>query len=227
MAEAPRSARPRARTPSTSTAPSGVLTVNTEEDADTINVNGTGAGSQTFINAQSGDDIVNVRADRRRHDDQRAARARTPSMSAATPPEPSANASNNSGGNVDGIGALLTINGDGGADVLNVDDTGDSNANTGTLTSTTITGLDMGGSITYGTVETLNIGLGTGGDTFTIESTHAGDDQRERQQRRRHLQCQGDQRGDDGQRRQRLRHVQRRQHWRRRRTATWTRSTRC
>ena len=70
---------------------------------------------------------------------------------------------------------MLTINGDnGGADVLNVDDTGDASVNTGTLTATTITGLDMTGSITYGTVETLNIGLGSAGDTFTITNTHAG-----------------------------------------------------
>ena len=62
-----------------------------------------------------------------------------------------------------------------GADILNVEDTGDGNANTGTLTPTTITGLDMaGGSITYDSFATLNIGLGTAGDTFTIEGTHAG-----------------------------------------------------
>jgi hypothetical protein len=52
-----------------------------------------------------------------------------------------------------------------------VDDTGDT-ANVGTLTGTAITGLDMVGTISYA-VETLNIGLGTSGDTFTITNTHA------------------------------------------------------
>ena len=53
-------------------------------------------------------------------------------------------------GIVDGIDGTLNLNGGDGADILNVEDTGDGNANTGTLTPTTITGLDMtGGIITY------------------------------------------------------------------------------
>ena len=66
------------------------------------------------------------------------------------------------------------INGDGEADSLNVDDTADTAGNTGNLTATDITGLGMTGKIVYGTVESLTIGLGSGGDTFTVESTHAG-----------------------------------------------------
>ncbi len=87
------------------------------------------------------------------------------------------NGSNNTGGTVDGIGALLTINGNdptSGSDVLIVDDTGESDANNVALTSTTITGLDMPGSITYGTIEHLTISLGSGGNTLTITSTHGG-----------------------------------------------------
>jgi hypothetical protein len=78
---------------------------------------------------------------------------------------------------MDGIGALLTVNGDNlsGSDTLNVDDTGNTNGNTGNLTSTSIANLDMGGSITYGTIEELNIGLGSAGDVFTVESTHLGE----------------------------------------------------
>jgi Ca2+-binding RTX toxin-like protein/subtilisin-like proprotein convertase family protein len=71
------------------------------------------------------------------------------------------------------------VNGNDGADTLNVDDTGDTAANTGTLTSTRLTGIGMAAGdtskgITYGTLEDVNIGLGSGGDTFTIESTHSG-----------------------------------------------------
>ena len=51
-------------------------------------------------------------------------------------------------------------------------DTFDTTDNTGTLTSTTITGLGMAVGITYGTIEHLVISLGSGDDTFTIESTH-------------------------------------------------------
>ena len=101
-------------------------------------------GAATTVNTGSGDDTINVG-----------------SLSGA----------------VDGIAALLTVNGNdpaSGSDVLNVDDSGDTGPNTGTLTATTIAGLDMVGSITYGTIETLNIDLGSGGDTFTIAGTHAG-----------------------------------------------------
>ena len=66
------------------------------------------------------------------------------------------------------------INGDGEADSLNVDDTADTAGNTGNLTATDITGLGMTGKVVYGTVESLTIGLGSGDDTFTVESTHAG-----------------------------------------------------
>ena len=79
------------------------------------------------------------------------------------------------GGTADGITSELEINGGASSDTLNVDDSGDTAANTGSLTSTAITGVfATGGSINYGTLETLNINLGSAGDTFTIRSTHAG-----------------------------------------------------
>ncbi|MDA1013526.1 MAG: hypothetical protein O3A00_03615, partial [Planctomycetota bacterium] len=82
-----------------------------------------------------------------------------------------ATSTTNSGGNLNAIGALLTINGDAASDVLSLDETGESAANTGTLTATTLTGLGMTGSITYGTVETVNLGLGSGGDTIAINGS--------------------------------------------------------
>ncbi len=49
-------------------------------------------------------------------------------------------------------------------------------ANTGALTSEWITGLGLDPStgIRYANVEQLTIDLGSGGDTFTIHSTHTG-----------------------------------------------------
>ena len=74
-----------------------------------------------------------------------------------------------------------------------MDDTGDTTHNIGTLTSTTITGLGMAVGITYGTIEHLVISLGSGDDTFTIESTHGAatsafqeDDHAQHRRRRRH-----------------------------------------
>ncbi len=77
------------------------------------------------------------------------------------------------GGVVDQIAALLTLNGDGGSDTINVDDTGELQPNTLHLTATTITGLDMSQGIVYGTSEFLNISLGSGGNVANIRSTCA------------------------------------------------------
>ena len=64
------------------------------------------------------------------------------------------------------IGALLDVDGQEGAgDVLIVDDTGDTAANTGTLTPVTITGLGLSpAGISYQNFADLNIGLGSGGE---------------------------------------------------------------
>lgn len=77
------------------------------------------------------------------------------------------------GGVVDGINALLTVMGDAGRDSLNVDDSGDTTSNNGTLTGSTLTGLGMGGSLQYAGIEALTIALGTGNDTFNVQGTSA------------------------------------------------------
>ena len=120
---------------------------------DVINVRSLRSGLPTTVNGGGGTDTINVG-----------------SNALGTTSSPSTN----SGGNLNKIAALLTVNGNGGGDTMNVDDGVDGARNTGQLTNTAITGLGMGGSITYGTVETLNIGLGSGGDVFTIQSTHGG-----------------------------------------------------
>ena len=57
---------------------------------------------------------------------------------------------------------------------MNVDDTGSTIAKTGTLTATTLTGLNMGPSgIAYSGLANLNIGLGSGGNTF-LDQQHRG-----------------------------------------------------
>ncbi len=59
---------------------------------------------------------------------------------------------------------------------MNVDDTGSNGPEAGTLTSTTLSGLGMGGSggITYSGLVALNIALGSGPNTFNILSTKSG-----------------------------------------------------
>ena len=78
------------------------------------------------------------------------------------------------GGIVDNIQGALTVAGNG-ADTMNVDDTGSTTAKTGTLSATTLTGLNMGAAgITYSGLASLNINLGSLGNTFTIANTASG-----------------------------------------------------
>ena len=71
------------------------------------------------------------------------------------------------------IAGKLVVIGQSSSDVLNVDDSGDTAGDTGTLTDSRVTGLGMGaGGIEYSFVETLNVLLGTGGDTFNVQSTN-------------------------------------------------------
>lgn len=83
----------------------------------------------------------------------------------------------NTNGTLNAINGLLTIEGgtsgsDSDRDILSLDDTGDNNANNGTLTPTTITGLGLTAGINYTNLEDLDISLGNGGNTFTINNTH-------------------------------------------------------
>jgi hypothetical protein len=82
-------------------------------------------------------------------------------------------------GTVTSVAGKLIVNSQSSDDTVNVDDTGDTLPNSGTLTSTRLTGLGMGGDdaskgIEYHDLELLNINLGIGADTFTILTTHAG-----------------------------------------------------
>jgi hypothetical protein len=76
---------------------------------------------------------------------------------------------------LDQINARLEVIGGDGFDTMNADDTGDTKNNTGILESDRLLGLGMTTGIFYNELETVNIGLGSGSDTFTIESTHASD----------------------------------------------------
>jgi hypothetical protein len=70
---------------------------------------------------------------------------------------------------------LLTVNGGPGTNQLIVNDSADSKSQTGILTSSTINGLGIGGSgIVYETIQHLAVDLGTGGDTFSVQSTNSG-----------------------------------------------------
>ncbi|MCJ8329152.1 MAG: DUF4347 domain-containing protein, partial [Lentisphaeria bacterium] len=88
-------------------------------------------------------------------------------------------------GTLNGIKGDVNVSDSGstGSDILHINDSADGTDNTGTLTSTTFSGLGMSdagvtgpdnnnGIITYANQETLNLYLGQGNDTLNITSTH-------------------------------------------------------
>ncbi|MDH3274822.1 MAG: hypothetical protein OEM99_09825, partial [Gammaproteobacteria bacterium] len=122
----------------------------------------------TTVNGNGGADIVSVRT---------ISGATTINTGAATDQiriGSNASATGNTGGTVNGISAQLTVDGGStGTDVLDVDDRGDSLANTdGELTNTDLTGLGMSDGINYSAIESLQIHLGTGSDAFMVHGTH-------------------------------------------------------
>ena len=141
----------------------GGTTVNGEAGTDTVTIEST--AGLTTVNTAAGTDTVNVRAISAATTINTGNGADTVNVGSTAP---------TAGGNVNSISALLTVNGGSGSDTLNVVDTADTLGNTGTLTSTELTGLGMVGKIVYGTFEALKVSLGSGGDTFTVASTHAG-----------------------------------------------------
>ena len=137
-----------------------MLTVNGEEDADTFDVRATGLGSEVHLNGQEGDDIFNLSD-------------LSPALPAAYPatlPPPAATTS----GKINSIHGLVVIDGGLGSDDVNVDNSANTANKVGTLTSTTLRGLEMPAGVNYSNAEDFKLWLGTGTDGLYIDSTHAG-----------------------------------------------------
>ena len=75
-------------------------------------------------------------------------------------------------GRLNSIAGMLTVTGDGNGQ-LNVDDRGNTTDTTGTLTATTLNGLDLPAGIAYSGLSTFNIDLGPGQNKFNVQSTSA------------------------------------------------------
>ena len=141
----------------------GGTTLNTSAGKDTVNL--LTVSGPTFVNTQQGNDAVNVQS------------ISAPTTIHSGDGDDTVNVGSKasaSSGTVNLIGALLTVYGDANSNTLNVDDGGDTISNAGILTATTLTGLGMGGSITYGGQERLVIDLGSVTDTMLVNGTHAG-----------------------------------------------------
>lgn len=136
------------------------LTINTGDVADTINVAGTAAGTDTFIYTGRGEDLITV--------------AGPPDSDAGAGTGPDARV-----GTVDQVKSLLTIDGQQGSDKLEVIDTSDTSGDIMTLTEVTI---GMGPSdtflgstsagIKYLSIAQLDLWMGSGGNQVYIQQTH-------------------------------------------------------
>lgn len=157
------------------TATTGTLedtTLNSGNGADTVYING--ATDQLLVNAQDAADIINVRGMTGTVTVNGDAGNDTINVSSQSPQLPGS--ATDAVGTVDGIAGLLIVNGGaGGNDILNVDDSNPAiTGKTGTLTGTTLRGLGMPNGINYGSLETLNIWLDAGNNSFNIDGTHGG-----------------------------------------------------
>ena len=127
---------------------SGNFTVSSTQAGTTTTVDLQSTTGQTNITTLTGTDIINIG-----------------SLAPGT------------GGNLAGIQAPVTVVSDAGANTtVNVDDSGSTATNTGTLTNNTLTGLDMQkqGQITYSGLVALNLTLGGGPNMVTVASTQPG-----------------------------------------------------
>ena len=77
----------------------------------------------------------------------------------------------NADGLLDQLQGDITIAGGDGIDALIINDSGDTQANSGTLSDSSVTGLGITGSVNYGSVETVDLALGSAADQLTITGT--------------------------------------------------------
>ena len=139
------------------------LTVKLGSGDDTFNIQGTHTWATT-VNAGAGEDTINV---------QTVSGDTTVNAGADDDVVNVGSSAPTAGGVLDGIGARLSINGDGGADTVNLDDSADAADNLGTLTGSTLSGLGMGGTINYAGIDILNLDLGSGDDRINVHGTSA------------------------------------------------------
>src|SRR4029079_14762579 len=141
------------------------VSINTAALADTVTVKSTNAATAVTIHTGAGDDVVKVE-----------------NISSATSIFCDADndlfrvgtdtvAYGDDVGTMNLIGASLLLDGGTGtADTAQLDDGGDIAGNTGTLSDVLVSGLSAG-SVAYANLESMNVWLGKGANTFNVVST--------------------------------------------------------
>ena len=177
-----------------------------------MNVNGTGTGSASTLNGDAGNDVFNVRGMNGTVNVNGGADDDSINVGSDAPALPST--PTNQLGTIDSINGLLVVNGGGGTDALNVDDSDPAvNNKSGTLTASTLRGLELEQGINYSQMETLSIWLAAGDNIFTDLQHPCRKHNRQCRPGQRHRQRGWRQRQLDHQCRSGQRHRQRARHW--------------
>ncbi|MCO6455093.1 MAG: choice-of-anchor D domain-containing protein [Pirellulaceae bacterium] len=129
-----------------------VLLLTMGQAGDTLDVDSTNSTTDSQVFGNAGDDTINV--------------SKLPALPLA------GNACLQITDTVDCIQGVLRVDGGADYDTLNVVNTGQTSSRSGTLTGTSITGLNMGpDGITYSTLEAIDILLGQAADMFLVSGT--------------------------------------------------------
>jgi hypothetical protein len=141
------------------------LSLLTGSGADTVTVNSIPATVTTSINTGAGNDTVNVLGAADTLAIATGSGTNTVNLGAST-----LDLQNVAHTTIVAITGTLSINGTGGTTTLNVNDSGATSARFATLTSSSLSGLSAANPITFTGVSTLNLQLGSIGDSLTINA---------------------------------------------------------
>ncbi len=137
-----------------------LLTLSLGSGGNELTVQSTAGGADYTINTGSGDDIVNVQTN-------------DPGATVLVNLQAGDDTVNvGNAGSVGDILGALTINGDGQSDTLNLDDSANAVSATYTLTGTTFTRTGIA-TITFATLEQINLDGGLGGNTIYVQAVGA------------------------------------------------------
>lgn len=144
---------------------SGILQARGGNGDDSITLQNNNSGSTVSLFGESGNDVLNVQrmiepVTVRGGDDNDII-----NVGSAAP---------NAGGMVNFISDLLDVDGETGSDILNLDDTAETEDDALRVTSTLLTGLGMSDGVLYANMEFINIATGSGSDKVDVESTAFG-----------------------------------------------------
>ncbi len=143
----------------------GILQARGGSGNDSITLQNNNSGSAVSLFGESGNDVLNV---------QRMIEPVTVRGGDNNDVINVGSAAPDRNGTVNFISDLLHVDGEAGSDILNLDDTAETEDDALRVTSTLLTGLGMSDGVRYANMEFINIATGSGSDNVDVESTAFG-----------------------------------------------------